>query len=104
MPCPERDLLPIAAITCRRRSAGEHGIRRVRLSTVPAFELLGDGFASREAAILAVDSCSEIDWLKQALLGVVLLRQPFAIRYKDESEANAVAERIRALGFQCKVF
>lgn len=71
---------------------------------LPPHELLVDGFGNRDAALQAVNDCSEAAWLKQALLGVVLLEQPFAIRYDVETEAQAVADRIRLLGFRCKIW
>jgi hypothetical protein len=67
-------------------------------------ELLVDGFGNRDAVAKAVNDCSEADWLKQALLGVVFLDQSFAIGYDVEAEAQAVANRIRLLGFRCKVW
>jgi hypothetical protein len=66
-------------------------------------EVRVEGFDDRDAAVQAIDDCSEADWLKKALLGVVLLEQPFAIRYDVQADAHAVADRIRLLGFRCKV-
>ena len=71
---------------------------------LPPHELLVEGFGEQDAVTQAVNDCSEPDWLKRALLGVVLLDQPFAIRYDVEAEAQSVANRIRELGFRCKVW
>jgi hypothetical protein len=71
---------------------------------LPPYELLVDGFADRDVSVQAVNNCSEAPWLKQSLLGVIFLDQPFAIRYDAETEAQEVASRIRDLGFRCKVW
>src|SRR5262245_11894956 len=71
---------------------------------LPPHELLVEGFTDRNEVARAVDACSEEQWLKSGLLGVVLLDQPFAIRFDDESEATELADRLRSLGFRCKVW
>jgi hypothetical protein len=71
---------------------------------LPPYELLVEGFTSRDEAARAVDACNEENWLKSALLGVVFLDRPFAIRFEEESEATKLANRICPLGFRCKVW
>ena len=67
------------------------------------FELLVEGCMNQDEVVRAVDACNEEDWLKRALLGVVYLNQPFAIRFDQESEATTLANRIQPLGFRCRV-
>jgi hypothetical protein len=71
---------------------------------MPPHELLVEGFTKSDEVVRAVDECSEEKWLKTALLGVVFLDQPFTIRFHEESEATKVADRLRSLGFRCKVW
>ena len=71
---------------------------------LPPHELLVEGFTNQAEVVRAVDDCSEEKWLKTALLAVVFLDQSFAIRFQTESEATNLAERIRSLGFRCKVW
>ncbi len=71
---------------------------------LPPHELLVEGFTNRDEVVRAVEECSEAKWLKTALLGVVILDQPFAIRFDEESEATNLANRLRSLGFRCKVW
>jgi hypothetical protein len=70
---------------------------------MPPYELLVESFLDRDEAVRAVDACSEEKWLKTWLLNVVFLAQPFAVQFEDQSEANELSDRIRRLGFQCKV-
>src|SRR4051812_47798561 len=71
---------------------------------LPPYELLVEGFDDRNKVVRAVDSCSEEQWLKSALLGVVFLDQPFAIRFNEVTEAESLSDRLRVLGFRCKVW
>jgi hypothetical protein len=69
-----------------------------------AWELLVEGYDDRRTALLAVDKSSEEPWLRNALSGVALLDQSFAVRLQGKAEAEALAGRIRDMGFRCKVW
>lgn len=56
-----------------------------------------------QAAILAVDGSSESPGLKHALKCVIVLDQPFTMRFQSKIEAERVAERFSKLGFCSKV-
>lgn len=71
---------------------------------LPPFELLVEGFTNRNDVIRAVDTRLEDAWLKSWLLGILVLDQPFAVEFNDESEATELADRLRSLGFRCKVW
>ncbi len=71
---------------------------------LPTHELLVEGFTNRDEVVRAVDESSETGRLKTALLGVVFLDRQFAMQFDDEPEAMKLADRLRSLGFQCKVW
>jgi hypothetical protein len=67
-------------------------------------EVLVEGCERRREIILAVEASSEEPWLKSALSSLFLLNQPFAVRFKTQTEAEEFAGRVRSLGFQCRVW
>jgi hypothetical protein len=67
------------------------------------FEMLVEGCHNREEAIRSVDASTEKEGLKKALFSVALLEKPFSVGFESESEATKLADRIRSLGFVCKV-
>ena len=57
-----------------------------------------------KAVLLAVDLSSENPGLRHALKCVIVLEQPFTMKFQSKTEADEVAARFRKLGFRCKVW
>ena len=73
------------------------------MNLIAPYELSVEGFADGDAAIRAVNQCTEAAWLKDALLDFVRLDQRFGIQLVNQAEAESLANRIRDLGFHCSV-
>lgn len=67
-------------------------------------EVLVEDCENQAETLAMLDASDEEMWLKTALKGVLLLRQPFAVKYECKADADAFADRIRRLGFRCRVW
>jgi hypothetical protein len=67
-------------------------------------EVLIENCTDRERSLAALAASSDEDWLKIALKAEALLGQPFAVCFESGNDANVFADRIRCLGFECRVW
>ncbi len=67
-------------------------------------EVLIEGCETCDRTLAALDASTEQVWIKTALSNVVLLGQAFAVEFECEMDANTFADRVRHLGFKCRVW
>ena len=66
-------------------------------------EVLVEGCIDSEQALAALKASSEEDWLK-TFLGCVVLGHAFAVDFARKEDADTFADRIRSMGFRCRVW